>query len=212
MRSARALAVLAGLAAAPAAAAPPIAIVDVDVAPMDAERVLEHQTVLISGDRIARTGPLAAVYIPDDATVIRGRGLTLVPGMADMHAHLPGADGPAMPIDDYLFLDVARGVTTVRSMRGSPEQLALRERVMKGELLGPELVLGTQPIATDAPLTLQAARAIAAAARRQKLEFLKLISVGSVADYRNLAAAAREEFLPIAGHVPAAVGIDLAAA
>jgi imidazolonepropionase-like amidohydrolase len=199
------------LAAVPAIAAPPLAIVDVDVVPMDAaDRLLHHRTVLVVGEKIARVGPVAAVYVPEDAVVVRGHGLTVLPGLADMHAHLPGPEGIAMPVDDYLFLQVARGVTTLRSMRGSPEQIALRERVRKGDLLGPDLVLGSQAVHGDAPLTPAAARAAVAAARRQKVEFIKLVSVGSAEDYRNLVGAAREEHLRIAGHVPAAVGLDLA--
>src|SRR5262245_57880552 len=70
------------------------AFVDVSVLPMDRERVLERQTVLVRGDRIERVGPVAQVSVPADATRIEGRGKFLMPGLAEMHAHIPGANAP----------------------------------------------------------------------------------------------------------------------
>jgi hypothetical protein len=88
------------------------AFVGVHVLPMDAERVLENQTVLIEGDRIVAIGPSAHVKIPEDARVIEGAGRWLMPGLADMHVHTWDAN------EDRLF--VAFGVTTVRNLFGSP--------------------------------------------------------------------------------------------
>ncbi len=65
-----------------------VAFVDVHVLPMDAERVLRSQTVIIQGERIAATGPFSAVAIPPGAFRIEGRGRYLVPGLVDMHVHL----------------------------------------------------------------------------------------------------------------------------
>ena len=71
--------------------------------------------------------------MPVDAQRIDGRGKVLIPGLHDMHVHLDGTRG-------MLALFVAHGVTTVRNMAGSPRTIALRERVAKGELLGPTIV------------------------------------------------------------------------
>ena len=87
------------------------AFVDVTVVPMDSERILPHQTVVIRERRIAEIGPASRVRAPRDARRIDGRGKYLMPGLADMHAH------PETKLD--LLLYVADGVTTVRTM-GSP--------------------------------------------------------------------------------------------
>jgi hypothetical protein len=71
---------------------PGLAFVDVSIVPMDADRVLEHQTVLIRGDRIAALGPVASTRVPDGATRIDGHGKWLMPGLVDMHVHLDDAD------------------------------------------------------------------------------------------------------------------------
>jgi len=92
-----------------------IAFVHVNVVPMDRERVLEDQTVLVEGDRIAAIGkdvPIAA-----DAKIIDGqRTAYLSPGLADMHSHSDTRNDLAI----YL----ASGVTTVLTMGGNRNAFA----------------------------------------------------------------------------------------
>ena len=54
-----------------------------------------------------------------------------------MHGHLTGGNDALN--ERILLLSVARGITTVRGMLGHPSHLVLRERVRKGELLGPTI-------------------------------------------------------------------------
>jgi len=44
----------------------------VNVIPMDEERVLERQTVLIVEDRIEKIGPIEEVQVPTQARIIEG--------------------------------------------------------------------------------------------------------------------------------------------
>ena len=62
------------------------AFVDVTVVPMDSERLLPHQTVVVRERRIAEIGPASQVRAPRDARRIDGRGKYLMPGLADMTA------------------------------------------------------------------------------------------------------------------------------
>ena len=70
-------------------AASTTAFVDVSVLPMDSERILTHQTVLVAGERIVQVGPTATVKIPADAQRIDGAGKFLIPGLGEMHGHNP---------------------------------------------------------------------------------------------------------------------------
>src|SRR6185369_3086056 len=63
----------------------PIAFVGVNVVPMDSERVIENQTVIVRGDRIAELGPSAKVKVPAGALRIEAKGKYLMPGLAEMH-------------------------------------------------------------------------------------------------------------------------------
>src|SRR5687767_9423374 len=71
-----------------------IAFENVNVIPMDRERVIERQTVIIRDGRIAEIGPVAKIAIPDGSTRIAGAGKYLIPGLAEMHGHLPSPDSP----------------------------------------------------------------------------------------------------------------------
>ncbi|HUP19526.1 MAG TPA: hypothetical protein VM778_06195, partial [Gemmatimonadota bacterium] len=102
-------------AAYPAATAPADtvrAFVGVGVIPMDEERVLEDATVIVEGDRIVAVGPAADTPVPDGAIEIDGRGMYLIPGLAEMHGHIPPPDAPVEYTESVLFLYVANGITT----------------------------------------------------------------------------------------------------
>ena len=77
--------------------------------------------------------------VPADAQRIEGRGKFLMPGLAEMHAHVQGPAAPPELNRDIMFLYVANGVTTIRAMLGAPNQLVLRDQLRKGEVLGPTM-------------------------------------------------------------------------
>jgi len=116
-----------------------VAFVGVNVVPMDEERVIGDQTVLVTDDRIIRIGPAGEVEVPDGATIIDGSGLYLMPGLAEMHAHIPPSRSPGDLIETTLFLYVANGITTIRGMLGEPMHLELRAQSAAGEILAPRI-------------------------------------------------------------------------
>jgi imidazolonepropionase-like amidohydrolase len=78
---------------------------------------VENAVVLIQGDRIVAAGPAGTITVPAGARVIAGRGLTALPGLADLHTHLLGGwDGEAVDLLAYrrtLGALLYAGVTTV---------------------------------------------------------------------------------------------------
>ena len=118
-----------------------VAFANVSVIPMTENRVLPNQTVVITGDRITAVGPAKTTPVPEGATRVDGQGKYLMPGLAEMHGHIPGGTAPREFVDNVLFLYVATGVTTVRGMQGAPGQLDLREASKRGEIVAPNLYL-----------------------------------------------------------------------
>ena len=114
----------------------------VSVIPMDSERVMPDSQVWVSGSGIVTIASDAgrdAVLNPPTTTVrIDGRGKFLVPMLAEMHAHIPNDTAEA---ERVLFMYVANGIGTIRSMLGDPAHVRLRERVMRGEIVGPTMLL-----------------------------------------------------------------------
>ena len=205
-----ALALAAAAAAAFGLAAQPssLAFVGVSVVPMDREAVLADHTVVIRDGRIVELGPSATVKAPAGATVVDGTGKFLMPGLAEMHGHLMGGNDALN--ERVLLLNVARGITTVRGMLGHPSHLALRERVRKGELLGPVIYTsGPSLNATTVPDAAAAERQVAEQ-KAAGYDFLKIHPGILRGPFDALAAAARKAGLGLAGHVPADVGLHRA--
>jgi cytosine/adenosine deaminase-related metal-dependent hydrolase len=116
-----------------------VAFTNVNVIPMDKERVLQNRTVLVKNGMISEIG--TKLKIPKDAQIIDGKGKYLIPGLMDMHTHLlsDGDDYPDSIAEDELKVMIANGVTTIRLMIGTPEQLVLRARSAKGEIIAPTI-------------------------------------------------------------------------
>ncbi len=108
-----------------------IAFLHVNVIPMDQERVLRDQTVVIESGRIARIGAVKTTTVPPGAQKIDGRGKYLIPGLVDMHVHLQSQ------IEFPLYL--ANGVTTVFNLDGRPAYLHWRDLVARREIAGPTI-------------------------------------------------------------------------
>ncbi len=112
-----------------------VAFTNVNVVPMDSERVLRDQTVLVEQGRIRRLGSADEVQVPAGVTTVDGSGKYLMPGLAEMHGHMPGGDVEEM----VMFLYVANGVTTVRGMLGQDGHMELRRKANAGEIVAPSL-------------------------------------------------------------------------
>lgn len=180
------------------------AFVGVHVAPMDEERVLRDHTVIVEDGRIASMGPQQATLPPEGAKIIDGAGRYLMPGLAEMHGHLPGGGVDA---EDILFLYVARGVTLVRGMLGNEGQFALRDQIMDGDIVGPTLYLAAPSINGNNTKTAAEARQKVRAYKNAGWDLLKVHEGLSVETYDALADEAAAADIPFAGHVPDAVGL-----
>jgi imidazolonepropionase-like amidohydrolase len=130
-----------------------------------------------------------------------------MPGLAEMHGHVPPPNQPVQYIEDVLFLYFANGVTTVRGMQGAPGQLELRDRVNKGELVGPTLYLAGPSFNGNAVKTPEQAVQMVREQKSQGWDLLKVQGGLSVATYDAMARTAKEVGIPFAGHVPADVGL-----
>jgi imidazolonepropionase-like amidohydrolase len=193
---------------APGATERSVAFVGVSVLPMDGERVLEGQTVVVREGRIVAVGPEASITIPLDAERIDGRGRYLMPGLADFHIHLNS--------EEQLLSYLAHGVTSVFDLEGSPERLRLRGRIAQGKQPGPTLYVSSPLTDGDPPVfgnavvvaTPEQAPQTVQDHKRAGYDAIKVYNNLSPEVYAALAAAAREQQLPLVGHVPRKVGLE----
>jgi len=195
---------LGGLASAQVPARGTYAFTNVNVIPMDAERVLEDQTVIVTAGRITAMGSTSTVGLPADAARIDGRGKYLMPGLAEMHGHLPTSVADA---EDFLFLYLAGGATTVRGMLGHPSQLEIRRRVNAGELVGPRMWLAAPALRGNNVPDAATAERLVRAAKSDGYDLLKVQEGLSAEAYAAIVKTATEVGLPWGGHVSVNVGV-----
>jgi imidazolonepropionase-like amidohydrolase len=169
----------------------PVAIVNITVVPMDRERLVKHQTVVVQDGRITAMGPSQSVRIPAAAQQIDGRGKFLMPGLTDMHVHFvrealpqrPQASSsntglrsgiPASASKDhdlenraYALMFLANGITTVRNMWGSETIDALAKEINSGGIVGPH-IYSTGPITDGNPPVWASSRIVEAPAQAEE--------------------------------------------
>jgi Amidohydrolase family len=190
-----------------AANSPITAFVNVTVVPMDRERVIENQTVIVRNGRIAEIGPAAKIKLPDGARRIDGAGKYLMPGLAEMHGHIPPPNAPKDYTEAVLFLYAANGVTTVRGMLGAPNQLELRERANRGELISPTLYLAGPSFNGTSVNSPEQAISMVKQQKQEGWDLLKVHPGLTKDEYDAMAKTAKEVGIRFAGHIPAEVGV-----
>lgn len=184
-----------------------VAFVGVNVVPMDSERTLDNQTVIVADDRIAAIGPAGSTETPEGATIVDGAGKWLVPGLGEMHAHVP-PDGPAA--ERVLFLYLSQGITTARGMLGQPGHLSLRERLADGSVVGPRLYTTGPSLNGNSIPNADSARSAVLHQKELGYDLMKIHPGLSREEYDAIAETGREVGLDWAGHVPAEVGLSRA--
>jgi len=184
------------------------AIININVVPMTEDVVHASQTVVVSEERITAIGDVDVTVIPDGATVVDGTDRYLIPGLAEMHAHVPAAD--SADLERVLHLFVANGVTQVRGMLGEPGHLELREKLAAGELTGPGLYTSGPSFNGRSVSSPEQAVAMVHEQHAAGYDFLKVHPGLTGAEFAAMAAAANELGIRFAGHVPADVGVPRA--
>lgn len=190
-----------GQASAPNTAPPPAAVAFTEVhvlSMVPGQPPSAPQTVLVENDRITAIGP--RLKLPKGTRIIRGRGGYLMPGLADMHVHLARGQAGELPVHQQLRLELAAGVTTVRSMQGRPADLALRDSVRRGQLTSPDLYLSRPLPNADSTFTVAATRELLRQYKAEGWDFIKYLSGLTPAQFQQVAELCREAGLPFAGH------------
>ncbi|MBS0367346.1 MAG: amidohydrolase family protein [Proteobacteria bacterium] len=169
-----------------------------------AGRYLPQRAVLIADGKVAAVGAAGTIRAPANATVIDGRGKTILPGLWDSHQHVS---------DDWnLLQNVATGMTNYRSPGSLIDYaLSVYKRRAAGDLLAPDgkvsvIIDRKDPLAAQGALTVSSAAEAIAAVDRIKAAGLwgaKFYTSMNPAWIAPAAAEAHRLGLHVHGHVPA---------
>ena len=185
-----------------------IAFVNVNVVPMTSETVMEAQSVVVTDGKIVTIGDVSSTALPEDAFIVDGTDRYLMPGLAEMHAHVPGT--ASKDLSRVLTLFAANGVTLIRGMLGQRSHLELRRQLASGEVLGPRLVTSGPSFNGNSVTGPAQAAAMVKEQFEAGYDFLKIHPGLSQAEFQAIARAANELGIPFAGHVPEDVSVEQA--
>ena len=151
---------------------------------VEAGKILGDRGVWVEGDRIKEVGPIADVrtHAPRDVEEVDLDDVTIVPGLIDCHTHLLTNFSKQMGDDANMLLTVAQlgttrrallgvamaredleaGFTTVRDLgnSGVNGDVALREAIRAGWVVGPRVVASTRALSASAGGTIPGDRTV----------------------------------------------------
>ena len=195
-----------------------IAIEHVTVVPMTEGGVtLGDATVVVRDGRIVSLrGPA-----PRGARRIDGRGKWLVPGLMDMHVHLPSddyyplyqGDAGKPPMVDFDTQDtmtpyIANGVTQIMNMDARAANIGQRDAIEQGKVIGPHMALaalidGRREHGRVA-VTPSDGRQAVRDAKAEGYGFIKLYWRLDTDTFTAINDEARKQGMKVLGHIPRA--------
>jgi hypothetical protein len=176
----------------------------VNVVPMDEERVLRDQSVLIESGTIRAIAP--DIVAPAGAHIIEARGKWLSPGLMDLHSHSTTAED--------LKVYLANGVTAILNMGDATTDFIdnIRPAVNRGDIPGPRVFAGLRVDGTPEYGALVVASPAQAAAmddiaRTNGYDFIKVYNNLAPDTFLALIDGQKRGGLPVVGHGVARVGL-----
>jgi hypothetical protein len=160
--------------------------------------VLKNQIVTVKDGRIVFIGKN---YVASNFIIIDGKGNYLCPGLANMHVHLPTTVDSSV-IQDYFWLNLANGITFLRSMRGNEQHLYWRKAALEKKLIAPDLYLSAPALWRDTTFSYQKALSKLKVYKESGYDCVKYLSGLSALRFDSLMLAGREAGIPVVGHVP----------
>lgn len=198
----------------------PLMLAGVSVVDVRGGTLISNVDLLIVDGTIVSIGPHGTVPVPLAADVSEESGRYVIPGLIDMHAHL--SDPNDAPLMLSWGITSARHMAQVgwwtRTLLRFPDRRVLRDRIRRGELEGPDLLVASLTLDGKPPVsplnrvveTPASARKAVREAIRERFDFIKVYDRLDADVFEAILDEASKGGVPVAGHVPVAVGIDRA--
>ena len=194
---------------------------------------LANSAVVVTHGWITAVGPSAEIKTPAGARVVDLKGKFLLPGFIEMHGHVAigaweiDSSGPKRKLV-YAYDDIASqeltksqlafGITTVRNPAAPTKAgVDLRNRVRRGELVGPRIFTSGNPLDSPGPNTAidpvaspADARAAVDAQAAAGVDFIKLYSGLNAEQVAAAVDQAHKHGLKAVGHLWKASWTDAA--
>ena len=173
-------------------------IQDVAIIPLHINKILKNRDVIIENGVIIKIrNHIDNDTVKYDLGRINAKGKYLIPSFSDAHSHLPEEKN----LNNYFLMNLANGVTTLRSMRGEMWHIEINEK----DKLVPKLILSSPPISWRDSIFDAKAKQLIADYKNAGFDFVKILSVKDKSTLDLLIKYSKLYNLKLAGHCPSNV-------
>lgn len=183
---------------------PDLIIKDVNIIPISENKVIKKKSISIIGGIITDITDFKKIKKGKNTQIINGKNKFMMPGLAEMHSHLPLPE----KIDTYLIANVAAGVTRLRAMNSEAPVLEMKGVISKQN---------TTPLHIYYPFIItkdllfsnqQQMDSLMKAVKSNGYDFIKLFSIANEDMFDWLMKAANSSNIIVCGHYPGIVKLD----
>ena len=174
-----------------------IIIKNVNVISMVSNAVSENQSVIIRDGKIQQIANFNQLKPSKNAVIIDGKGKYLMPGLADMHVHLPELS----KLDLLLKMNVAAGITHIRVMNSEVSRLELTKKLSETGIISPNIHF-SHLVKKDIKYSESQFDSLMLELKKSKINFIKLLGLSDETTFDNLMKSARKNNVMVCGHYP----------
>lgn len=175
-----------------------IIVKNVNLITMTSNAVTKNKNVFLKDGKIAAIGRLKDFPKSKQQTIIDGKGKYLMPGLADMHVHLP----EDKDLTALLKMNVAAGVTHIRVMNSVSPQIEIKKK-LESELftISPKIHF-SHLIKRDTKYSEKQFDSLIISLKKENIDFIKVMNLFNEETYDNLMRSAKNHKMTVCGHYP----------
>lgn len=187
--------------------AQPLVIKDVQVLTMESDQIQSNQTIVINDGMIQWVGPDSDAVYPNNSRIIQG-DYYVMPGLAEMHAHIPSSDQGRGAMENTLALYLTQGMTTIRGMLGDPAHLELREQAENSDFLSPRILTSGPSFNGNSATNPEQSRQMVRDQAEAGYDLLKFHPGINLENFKAITDEANKQGIEFSGHISEGIGLE----
>ena len=192
---------------APSIIAQPLVIKDVKVLTMETDQIQSNQTIVIEDGMIQWIGPDSEANYPSNSSIVEG-DYYVMPGLAEMHAHIPSSNQGRDAMENTLALYLTQGMTTIRGMLGDPAHLELREEAEDSDFLSPRILTSGPSFNGNSATIPETSRQMVRDQAAAGYDLLKFHPGIDLDNFNAITDEANEQGIEFSGHISEGIGLE----
>lgn len=172
-------------------------IKNTSVITMTKSNVDKNQNIVIKEGKIIDITQNIKPYV--SRKIIDGKNKFVMPSLSDAHVHFPETEEE---FEKALKLYQINGVTRLRSMRGEIKHIEWKQKYNSQDSKFPKLYLSTIPISKNLKFDNAKLVSFVENSKNAGFDFIKLLSINSASQFKQLDSICKAKNFKIAGHFP----------